>query len=959
MAFQVIFYHKDRLDSKVIKRAWSFVELTTLHAIPLPQFPSKEGRTVNSDIAFYSHDLLCEPSVVTIVHNRRYCKGQPMPQLHELARLPDQADNCAIAIRDLPAGTAVAHAGSRFALSHTVLEGHRFAIRPILRGADLTSWRQRFGIATVNIQPGDYVINTGVQQELSRRRLEFALPARPNFDNLIAPYTFDESGFTPAQPLSLHSQQRNFPGYLRAGGRGTGTRNMLVVLGTSSLTGSFARAVATRLAGMTADFANVDGIVPVAHTEGGHSDPNNRDLLLRTLAGFMTHPNVGAVLAIDYGNEAITNAALRDYMLANGYPLDQVRHHFYSLGQGFADDVAFCRDLLRDWLPLVDQAQRSPQPLSALKIALQCGGSDAFSGISGNPLAAWVAKEVIRYGGAANLAETDELIGAEAYVLDKVERLETAREFLRKIERFKEWVGWHGQTAEGNPSGGNKYRGLYNIALKSLGAAAKRHPDVPLHAVIDYSQPMTDGGFYFMDSPGNDLESVAGQVASGCNMIFFVTGNGSITNFPFVPTIKFVTTTDRYQLLSRDMDVNAGAYLDGEALDELGARTLDLTVAVASGTPSVGERAGHHQVQIWRDWQQTRPANVAVLQRKSYSGQPIAIPPVEEPPHIELPVYATERGLTSELVGMILPTSLCSGQIARMTAEKLNALDIGRGAGLSHFVALVHTEGCGGSVVPEYINMQLGYLQHPKLRHTLLLEHGCEITHNSYFRSLLAERGLEPADFGWASIQMDGGIQAVMARIEDFFRGRLASDKPPPRALAGLEAMRIGLLTQGHVPESSGRALAELCGNIVAGGGTVVASDKDAVFAGSFGSRLGLPARPQASLAYGGLPERAGFHIMANPRRHWAETLAGLGASGVELILAHVEGSPLAGHPLLPVLQVGAGPGAGDLDSGAADDAGQLLNLLVAALSGDYIPRHRVTNLNDFQVTRGMVGVSF
>ena len=882
-----------------------------------------------------------------------------MPRLHELARLPDPADNCAIAIRDLPAGTDILYAGDRFQLSHAILEGHRFAIRRILRGAALTSWRQRFGIASIDIQPGDTVINAGVQLELSRRSLDFELPAQPNFDNLIAPYAFDESSFTPAQPMPLHSQQRTFPGYLRAGGRGTGTRNMIVVLGTSSLTGGFARAVATRLASMADGCANVDDIVPVAHTEGGHSDPNNRDLLLRTLAGFTIHPNVGAVLALDYGSEAITNAELREYMLANAYPLEHVRHHFYSLGQGFEDDVAFCRGLVRDWLPLVDQDTRSPQPLSALKIALQCGGSDAFSGISGNPLAAWVAKEVIRYGGAANLAETDELIGAEAYVLDKVERLEAAQEFLRKIERFKEWVGWHGQTAEGNPSGGNKYRGLYNIALKSLGAAAKRHPDVPLHAVIDYSQPMTDGGFYFMDSPGNDLESVAGQVASGCNMIFFVTGNGSITNFPFVPTIKFVTTTARFNLLSQDMDVNAGAYLDGEPLDELGARTLDLTVDIASGTPSVGERAGHHQVQIWRDWQQTRPANVAILERRSYSGQPIAIPPADNLPRIEIPVYQTERGTTSELVGMILPTSLCSGQIARMAAEKLNALDLGREIGMSRFVALVHTEGCGGSVVPEYINLQLGYLQHPKLRHTLLLEHGCEITHNSYFRGLLAERGLDPADFGWASIQLDGGIQAVTARIVDFFRARLENDKAPPRAIAGLEAMRIGFITQGHVPESSARALAELCRTIVAGGGTVVASDKDAVFEGSFGTLLGISARPQASLAYGGVPKRPGFHIMTNPRRHWAETLAGLGASGIELILAHVDGLPLAGHPLLPVLQVGAGAGAGDLDSTMADDAGHLFALLTAALSGDYIPRHRITGLDDFQVTRGLVGVSF
>ena len=142
-------------------------------------------------------------------------------------------------------------------------------------------------------------------------------------------------------------------------------------------------------------------------------------------------------------------------------------------------------------------------------------------------------------------AETDELIGAESYVLSNVKDLPTAQLFLQKIKNFKQYAANHGASAEGNPSGGNNFRGLYNIALKSIGAARKKDPEVRLDAVIDYGALMADSGYYFMDSPGNDLESIAGQVASGCNMILFITGNGSITNFPFVPTLKFVTTTGR------------------------------------------------------------------------------------------------------------------------------------------------------------------------------------------------------------------------------------------------------------------------------------------------------------------------------------------------------------------------------------------------------------------------------
>ncbi len=886
-----------------------------------------------------------------------------MPQLHEIGRLPDPIDNCAIAIRDLAGGTQV-HSGDRkFALSHTVLEGHRFAIQPIPPGAELTSWGQRFGVAKRDIAPGEYVMNEGVQVELERRNLDFALPNAPNFDNQITPFEFDAGGFSVAAPLPLHSDMRHFQGYPRPAGRGVGTRNMVVVVGTSSLVAGFARTLAQLTADLAADFPDVDGIVPIAHTEGGHQNPNNRELLLRTLAGFMVHPNVGAVVALDFGGEAVTNADLKQYMIDNDYPLGHVLHNFHSLTTSFDANVAWFKDLLTDWLPRVNQLERSPQPLSALKIALQCGGSDAFSGISGNPLAAWVAKEVIRYGGSANLAETDELIGSESYLLDKIERLELAQDFLGKIERFKERVSWHGQTAEGNPSGGNKFRGLYNIYLKSLGAAAKRHPDVPLHDVIEYSQLMTSGGFYFMDSPGNDLESVAGQVASGCNMIFFVTGNGSITNFPFVPTIKFVTTTARYNLLRGDMDVNAGEYLDGTPLDELGARTLDQTVAVADGQRSVGEQAGHYQVQIWRDWQQTSPANVTLIERRSYSGQPHDIPADVELPSVAAPVYKSERGLTSERIGLIMPTSLCSGQIAKMTADRLNAQGLGRAAGLTRFVALVHTEGCGGNVQPEYKDMQIGYLQHPKLRHALLLEHGCEVTHNSYFRGLMEEQNLEPADFGWASIQLDGGIDAVMRKIADWFSRRLQNDSPPPRIIAGLEALRIGLLTQADAPEYVQRDLARLCKIIVAGGGSVVVSDKDSLWGGAFSAELDLPAKPEATLGYGQAATNAGFHIMSNPRRHWGETLTGIGASGVELILGYVAGYPLAGHPLVPVLQASASAvSAEDLDAvllEGDDIASRLIDLLVATLSGDHTARHQVTGTDDFQVTRGLLGVSF
>ena len=644
-----------------------------------------------------------------------------------------------MATRRLEAGTRVSYGGSEFEIPHTILEGHRFAVEPVEKGEDLLSWGLRFGCAVRDIAPGDYACNGKILKVLAERHVDFELPSAPNFsDAELEPYVLDEDGFRPGEQVPLRDEPRTFMGYRRGPGRGVGTRNYVVLMGlTSRLTG-FVRALELEMNGVADAYENVDGIVCVAHTEGGEErTPNNLDLLLRTLSGFMVNPNVGAVLVLDHdGEEAVTNRMLRDYLEEHDYPIDDVPHEFMSLEGSFRRDLERAKASVRGWLDEVDGARRTEVPASELRIGLQCGGSDAFSGVSANPLVAWVSGEVVRNGGGANLAETDELIGAEHYVLKNVRDLKTAKRFLSFVERFKERVSWHGHTAEDNPSGGNNFRGLYNISIKSIGAAMKKHPDVRIDRVIEYAQRMDEGGFYFMDSPGNDLESVAGQVASGANMIFFTTGNGSITNFPFVPTIKFVTTTGRYELLSRDMDVNAGAYLDGTPMDDLGRKTFERTLGAASGERTVGERAGHAQVSIWRDWKQTSGENLDHLENEiEPDGEPL--PVKSGAPDVEFSFEAIKcgRGPVVDQVGLIMPTSLCSGQISRRIADRLNEKDATQGK-VTRFVALPHTEGCGvsaGSAETIYSRTVLGHLASPSVRFGLLLEHGCEKTHNDYF----------------------------------------------------------------------------------------------------------------------------------------------------------------------------------------------------------------------------------
>ncbi len=911
----------------------------------------------------------------------------PVP-LDAVARLPLDGDNVAIATRRLEAGLTIEHDGAQFTLDTTILVGHRFAIAPIADGEPLLSWGLPFGMATRPIAPGEYVCNAGMIEALGQRALDFTIPQQPNFQDRIVPYEVDETAFRSGRQVEQYEEKRTFLGFRRDGGRGVGTRNTIVILGTTSSTAAFARSAAQSLQPAAAAFPSFDGIVAIAHTEGsGYERLNNREFVLRTLAGLIVHPNVGAVLAVDAlethpaADHAISNAELEAYLRAHDYPLAQVKHRFFTLSGDWEADQAEASATVERWLPQIATLARTPESLAHLNIALQCGGSDAFSGLSGNPLASAVAKEVIRYGGRANLAETDELIGAEAYLLQNTRDLPTAKAFLDYIAQFKERLAWHGQTAEGNPTGGNKLRGLYNIALKSIGAAIKRHPDVRLDWVVDYGERMVKSahgsaqhataphpapGFYFMNTPGNDLESIAGQVAGGSNLIIFVTGNGSITNFPFVPTIKVMTTTQRFELLSKEMDVNAGAYLDGTTMDQLCEESLDLLVGIASGQRSKGELAGHSQISIWRNWQQQDHSQLqTILARPQPDGNPLPIR--TQPGEIEetvLPQPAAAR------VGLILPTSLCSSQIAGMAAQRLNRTASEPDAGGPSeagrpplFTALPHTEGCGvafASTQAIYAQTMIGYATHPLVGACLFLEHGCEKAHNDYIHSLLRDGGLAEEDFGWASVQLDGGIASVLDKIDGYF----AEQAPALRRQNGHDRkLSLALLSDGAAPAPVAGTLARVARLVVAGGGTVVTPLSGGLFeTPAFRAALGIDAGDlQPTLAYGQAAQAAGFHLMEMPTPHWSETLTGLGASGAQLIIANSDRLK-AGHPLVPILQLAGehAPAAPDLrlcgDPGAWPQ--QTLDLAAKTLAGSYQPQSTVHNLVDFQLTRGLLGIS-
>ena len=894
-------------------------------------------------------------------------------EFDQVGRLPMPGDNVAIATCRLEKGAGIRYEGKRMRLDCTVMEGHRFAVRPIAAGEFLLSWELPFGRAICDLEAGTYICNREILDALTLRRLDFDLPEQPNFEDRVEPYHLDEEHFRPGRQVDRYEETRTFLGYERDGGRGVGTRNYIVVLGTSSRTSGYARALVERLQGAAASYPGIDGLVAVVHTEGGESsEPNNKELLLRTLSGFAVHPNVAAVLAVDYGVEAMTNRVLANFMANRNYPLNHVPYHFLTLNGSIQALLEEGERRIKDWLDPVGRMKRGEHSLSHLKIALQCGGSDAFSGISGNPLVARLARELIRYGGSANLAETDELIGAESYILQNARDLDTARKFLRTVEHFKDWEAWHGNSADANPSGGNKLRGIYNIVLKSIGAARKRDPDVRLDYVIEYGEPMQAPGYYFMNSPGNDLESIAGQVASGSNLIFFVTGNGSITNFPFVPTIKVITTTRRYDLLSKEMDLNAGKYQDGTPMNELGAEAFKHMVEVASGALSLGERAGHSQVQIWRNWSQRDGSKLqSLLDAKPPPNEPLNIKMEEATSPWTFKAVCTDRGFATDGLGLVVPTSLCSGQIARICAERFNAKELGRQQGISRFAALVHTEGCGASAGTNeqlYIRTLLGYLTHPLVKYAVLLEHGCEKIHNDFMWNKLEEEGIDPHGFGWASVQLDGGLKRVVDKVEEWFARALSTAGQPEFKEIGLEGLHLGLLNSGPISAAAARSMARLTRQVVGAGGSVVVPENSGLLkAPAYTKAVLKNSHVEASLAYGQHAQSPGFYIMEAATGHWVETLTGLGATGVEIILAHVGEHPVQGHPMVPVVQVASEVGiralyGEDVDlelEGPVDRwVDQLLELLVAVGSRRHAPKVVRQKNTDFQLTRGLLGTS-
>jgi altronate hydrolase len=234
-------------------------------------------------------------------------------------------------------------------------------------------------------------------------------------------------------------------------------------------------------------------------------------------------------------------------------------------------------------------------------VGLQCGGSDAYSGITANPSLGSAVDLLVRHGGTAVLGETPEIYGAEHLLTRRAASREVGQKLIERIRWWESYTASHGAAMDNNPTPGNKAGGLTTILEKSLGAVAKGGT-TNLVEVYQYAQPIAMKGLVFMDTPGYDPVSLTGMVAGGANLICFTTGRGSVYGCRPVPVVKLATNTDLYNRMLDDMDINCGEAIEGNTtVEELGQDIFRFILAVASGKKTKSElnHVGDNEFVPW------------------------------------------------------------------------------------------------------------------------------------------------------------------------------------------------------------------------------------------------------------------------------------------------------------------------------------------------------------------------
>ena len=438
-------------------------------------------------------------------------------------------------------------------------DGHKYALRDISKGENIIKYGNPIGHATADIKKGEHVHTHNVKTNLS--------------DKLTYTYTENNAVFPVAD------EGKTFKGYIRANGD-VGIRNEIWIINTVGCVNK----IAEKLAAKTGAYAFV-------HPFGCSQLGDDQDLTQKILRGLVNHPNAAGVLVLGLGCEN-NNIELFKTVLGE-YDPERVR---FLNCQDENDEIAAGVAIIEELKAYAAKFTPVDVPASRLRVGLKCGGSDGYSGITGNPLVGRFSDKLISMGGSCVLTEVPEMFGAEHLLMQRAESREIFEKTVDLINDFKDYYTRHNQVVYENPSPGNKKGGITTLEEKSLGCVQKGGL-APVVDVLDYGDILSKNGLSLLNGPGNDIVAITNLTAAGAHVILFTTGRGTPLGAP-VPTVKVATNHDLAVRKSDWIDFDASPVLDGVDLDET---FFNFVLDVASGKQTKNEENGYREISIFKD----------------------------------------------------------------------------------------------------------------------------------------------------------------------------------------------------------------------------------------------------------------------------------------------------------------------------------------------------------------------
>ena len=477
-------------------------------------------------------------------------------------------DNVAVATTSLSAGTQLGE--FNITLHSDIPTGHKFSLVSRKAGDDVIKYGFTIGHTTRDVEAGEHIHSHNMKTNLTG---EGSYQWSPVKDKVSVP------------PKDIPT----FQGYRRENGK-VGIRNEVWIINTVGCVNRIAERIASECEKRFNDAC--DGYRAFTHPYGCSQLGDDLSDTQTILASLASHPNAGAVLVVGLGCE---NNQLDSMLDKIDKPQARIR---YFNSQDVIDEVEEGVELIKDLLQEVGKDRREPIPASELILGMKCGGSDAFSGITANPLVGRITDKITSLGGSSLLTETPEMFGAEQLLMNRADSEEVFEGIVSLVNEFKQYFTKHDQPVYENPSPGNKAGGLTTLEEKSLGAVQKGGR-ATVKSVLDYGQPIREKGLSLLQSPGNDAVSATALAASGAHIVLFTTGRGTPLGFP-VPTLKIASNPDIAEKKPHWIDFNAGQILQGVSMETCADQLFQLCLTTASGQLTCNEKNGSHEIAIWK-----------------------------------------------------------------------------------------------------------------------------------------------------------------------------------------------------------------------------------------------------------------------------------------------------------------------------------------------------------------------